>query len=51
MARVTVLQHQFGGLRAFALNDVDIAFLQQQADHFPLHRVVLDDQCGRAEGS
>ena len=44
------LQHQLRGLRAFAFDDIDLAFLQQQADHVALHRVVFDDEGGRAKG-
>ena len=45
-----LFQDEFGGLRAFAFDHVHVAFFQQQADHFPLHRIVLDNECGRAEG-
>ena len=44
------LENQFGSLGAFAFDDVELALLQQQADHVPLHRVVFDNECGRAEG-
>jgi hypothetical protein len=43
------LQHQLRGLRAFALDDIDLALLQQQADHVPLHRVVFNDEGSRAK--
>ena len=33
-----------GGFRAFAFDDIDLALLQQQADHVPLHRVVFDNE-------
>ncbi len=40
------VEHELGRFRAFALDDPVIAFLQQHADHFALHRVVLHHQCG-----
>ena len=42
------VQHQFGGFGAFALDHVVIALLQQHANHFALHRVVLNDESGCA---
>jgi len=46
-AAAIMLQHQFSGFRAFALDHVVIALFQQHADHLALHRVILDDQgCG-----
>jgi hypothetical protein len=44
------LQHQLGGLGTLAFDDIDIAFLQQQADHVPLHRIVFDDEGRCAKG-
>ena len=38
------LQHKLGGLRTLTRDDVEIAFLKQQANHFPLHRIVFDNE-------
>ena len=44
------LQNELCGLGAFAFDDVDLAFFQQQAKHFPLHRIVFDNECGCTKG-
>ncbi|MES2166665.1 MAG: hypothetical protein V4458_06475, partial [Pseudomonadota bacterium] len=39
-----LFKHGSGGLSAHALNDVEIAFLENQADEFPLELIVFDNQ-------
>ena len=43
-AATAALQHKLGGFRTLTRDDVEIAFLKQQANHFPLHRIVFDNE-------
>ena len=48
-AAAGALQDEFSRFGAFAFDDIDLALLQQQANHVPLHRVVFDNEGGRAK--
>ena len=50
-AAAGALQDELSRFRAFAFDDIDLALLQQQANHIPLHRVVFDNEGRRTKGS
>jgi hypothetical protein len=43
-------QNLLGGLRTIACDHVEITFLQQQTNHFPLYLIDFNDECLGAEG-